>query len=105
MSETAAGIRKALEKKGLSGEAFFNTLKKGEKIAEGTFSKLITSLDGVSLSAEVAKLISQKLEADGISKDTFVKFVVLYYKVTKSIAFTDSQSVANCKTLRKVEVG
>merc|ERR1712050_359234 len=39
------------------------------------------------------------------SKDTFVKFVVLYYKVVKTIAFTDIFEVSKCKTLRKIEIG
>jgi len=60
---------------------------------------------GLSISAEHAKLIAQKVEADSISKDAFVKFAVVYYKVLRTIAFTDDLDTTKCKTIRKAEPG
>lgn len=57
------------------------------------------------ISSEVAKLIARKLEADGISKDTFMKHVVLYYKVVRTIAWTDGKDITKCKTIRKGDEG
>jgi hypothetical protein len=107
MEPTAEGIRKAAQKKGKSIEQFFDSLKKGDKIPEDKFCKMLTGLevDGSTLSDEMAKLVCQKLEADGISKDVFMKYVVLYYKVVRTIAFTDSFGISTCKTLRKGDEG
>merc|ERR1712232_498469 len=89
----------------MGAEALFDSLKDGEKIAEAAFCSLVASLDGASCNAEVAKLIAQKLEADGISKNAFIGFVVIYYKVVKGIAFTDEIDISKCKTLRKADLG
>jgi chromosome segregation ATPase len=101
----AAAIRKHAMSKKLSGEALFDTLKDGEKISEDAFCKLVVSLKDAGISAEVARLVCRKVEADGISKDAFIKFVVLFYRVVKSIAFTDVFDITKCKTLRKVDQG
>lgn len=101
----AEGIRKHAQAKKLSPEQLFVSLMKGEKIPEDKFCKLLKSLEGLSIGSEHAKLLSNKLEADGISKDVFMKYVVLYFKVVKSIAFTDGCDISKCKTLRKAEEG
>merc|ERR1711879_354787 len=83
-------------------------MKSGDKIPEEAFCKMLESLDlgeEPKLSTELAKLLCTKLEADGISKETFMKYVVLYYKITKVIAFTDDPDITKCKTLRKGEEG
>jgi len=105
MQPTAEAIRKHAQAKKLSGDQLFDSLKVGEKVPEAAFCKLVASLEGLNASAEVAKLICARVEADGISKDNFLKFVVQYYKVVRGIAFTDNQDVNDCKTLRKVEEG
>merc|ERR1712046_353681 len=71
------------------------------------FCKMLQGLevDGATLSPELAKLLAQKLEADGISKETFMKYVVLYYKVVRTIAYTDHMDITKCKTLRKGDEG
>jgi len=89
----------------MSPQELFDKLKDGDKIPEKAFCKLLQSLEGLSISAEHAQLISRKIEADGISKDAFIKFVVIYYKVLKTIAFTDGVDISKCKTLRKGEDG
>lgn len=107
MTPTAECIRKAAQKKGKTIEEFFDSLKKGDKIPEAAFCKLLESLevDGAALSPEISKLVCRKLEADGISKDVFMKYVVLYYKVVRTIAFTDNMDISACKTLRKGDEG
>merc|ERR1711865_838466 len=90
---------------GVSPQALFDSLKKGDKIPEAAYCKLLTSLEGLSISAEIAKLLARKLEADGISQDVFMNYVVIYFKVCKTIAFTDAQDISACKTLRKGEEG
>jgi len=102
---TSEGIRKHAQKKSVTIEALFDSLKKGDKIPESAFCKLLESLEGLSISPELAKLVSQKLEADGISKEVFMTYVVIYYKVVKTIAFTDTMDITTCKTLRKGEEG
>merc|ERR1712129_165720 len=105
LDPAAEGIRKHAQAKKFSPEELFNKLKSGEKISEKAFSKLLESLEGLSITGELAKLICQKLEADGISKDTFIKYVVIYYKVVKAIVFTDALDLAKCKTVRRGDVG
>merc|ERR1712139_500439 len=46
-----------------------------------------------------------RTKADGVSKDAFMNYVVLYYKVVRTIAYTDQMDITKCKTLRKGEEG
>jgi len=105
LDPAAEGIRKHAQKKKLSPEELFKSLKSGDKIPEKAFCKLLASLEGLSLTLEHGKLICQKLEADGISKATFIKYVVIYYKVVKAIVFTDALDLTKCKTVRRGDVG
>merc|ERR1712086_291804 len=103
LDPTSEGIRKHAQEKKVTPQELFDKLKDGDKIPEKAFCKLLQSLEGLSINAEHAKLICNKIEADGISKDAFLKYVVIYYKVLKTIAFTDSIDISKCKTLRKGE--
>jgi predicted nucleic acid-binding Zn-ribbon protein len=105
MESTGDAIRAYAMSKKLSGEALFDELKDGDKITEEAFAKLVASLPDSPASSEIAKLICQKLGKDGISKDTFMGYVVIYYKVTTTIAFTDVMDIKECKTLRKASIG
>jgi hypothetical protein len=105
MELVSAAIRKQMQAKGLSGEGLFDSMKEGEKIPEAAFCKFLESLEGLSLTAEVAKLVCRQFEADGISKDTLMTHVVLYYKVIRPIAFTDVLDITKCNTLRKIDLG
>jgi len=105
LEPTAVAIRAYAQKKKLSGEALFDTFKEDDKITEAAFCKLVKSLGDSGVAPDVAKLISQRIGKDGISKDAFLNYVVVYYKVTKSIAFTDILDISQCKTLRKIEIG
>jgi len=107
MEPVASAIRTHAHKKGKTLDAFFDSMAKGDKIPEDKFCKMLTSLEveGGALSDELAKLVCRKLEEDGISKDTFTKYVVLYYKVVRTIAFTDEMDISKCKTLRKGDEG
>jgi len=101
----SSAIRKYAQKESLSGDALFDKFKVEDKITEESFCKLVASLDSTPVMPEVAKLIFQKLGKDGITKDAFLGFFVVYYKVTKTIAFTDIIDIAQCKTLRKASIG
>jgi uncharacterized coiled-coil DUF342 family protein len=106
MDSATDGIRKHAAKKGQTIEALFDSLKKGDKIPEAAFCKLLKSLElEPKISDEIAKLVCRKVEKDGVSKDKFMNFVVLYYKVVRTIAFTDSMDISVCKTLRKGDEG
>jgi hypothetical protein len=105
LEPTAAAIRAYASKNKLSGEALFDKFKEEDKITEAGFAKLVKSLGDSAITLDVAKLIGQKLGKDGISKDAFLNYVVVYYKVTRSIAFTDILDISQCKTLRKIETG
>jgi len=107
MDPVAKAIRDAAGAKKQTVEAFFDELKSGDKIPEAAFCKMLESLevDGGKLSSEIAKLVCRKLEADGISKDVFMKYVVLYFKVVRTIAYTDVMDISSCKTIRKSEEG
>jgi len=107
MEPTAEAIRKLAGKKGKTIEAFFSSMAKGDKIPEAAFCKMLESLEGeeLQLSSELAKLVCRKLEADGVGKDAFMKFVVLYYKVVRTIAWTDAMDITKTKTIRKAEEG
>lgn len=102
---TAEAIRKHVQQKKMTPDALFTKLKKGDKIPEAAFCKFLESLEGVSVSPEAAKLVCRRVETDGISRDVFLKYVVLYYKVVKTIAFTDDMDITKCKTLQKGEEG
>lgn len=101
----SSAIRKHAQKGKLSGEELFDKFKIEDKIPEESFLKLVAELDDTPIVPEVARLMFQKLGKDGISKDAFLGFVVVYYKVTKTIAFTDIVDIASCKTLRKAAIG
>jgi len=109
MEAVAEAIRKLAQSKNTGIEELFDSLAKGDKIPEADFCKMLESLDfgedGTPLSPEIAKLVCRKMEADGVSKETFKKHVVMYFKVVKSIAFMDGQDIQTCKTLRKAEEG
>lgn len=107
MDPVAQAIRSAASAKKQTLEEFYDSLKSGDKIPEAAFCSMLESLevDDGKLSAELAKLVCRKIEADGISKDAFMKYVVLFYKVVRTIAYTDVMDIANCKTLRKSEEG
>jgi len=107
LDPTADAIRKFAAKKGKTIEDFFKSLAKGDKIPEAAFCKMLCALelDGGSLSPEIAKLLSRTLEADGVSKQAFMTYVVVYYKVMRSIAYTDTQDINTCKTVRKADEG
>jgi len=100
-----AGIREHAAKKSLTVEALFDSLKEGDKIPEAAFCTLVESLEGLSVNSELAKLVCRKLEADGVSKDAFMNWVVVYYKVMKTIAYTDVLDITKCKTIKKGEAG
>lgn len=94
-------------KKKKTAEAFFDSLKKGDKITEDAFVKFAEKLqvDGSALGGELARLVCQKIEADGVSKDKFIRFVCVFYRVVKDIAFTDALDIEKCKTIRKAALG
>lgn len=104
LDPAAEAIRKHAQENSTSIDALFDSSKDGEIISHEAFSKLLESV-GLSITAEHAKLIAQKLGADGISKDAFVKFAVIHYKIVKTIAFTDDIDTTKCKTIRKGEPG
>jgi len=101
LDPASEGIRKHAQEKKMAPQELFDKLKDGDKIPEKAFCKLLQSLEGLSLNAEHAKLICNKIEADGISNEAFLKYVVIYYKVLKTIAYTDGADISKCKTIRK----
>jgi hypothetical protein len=107
LEPVAEAIRKSAQGKGNSIEDYFAALAKDDKIPEAAFCKMLCALelDGGSLSPEIAKLLSRTLEADGVSKQAFMTYVVVYYKVMRSIAYTDTQDINTCKTVRKADEG
>jgi hypothetical protein len=110
LDSVAAAIREHAQTKKLSGEQLFEKLQQDDKVPEGAFVKMVASLkaDGEKISGEIAKLVSQNLGATGsigITKDRFLQYVVLYYKVVRGIAFTDTKDIKNTKTIRKAEEG
>jgi len=80
-------------------------LKEEDKITETAFVKLVQSLQDLTVSTEIIKLIFQKIGKDAISLDGFLNYVVIYYRVTKTIAFTDICEIQTCKTLKKANIG
>jgi len=107
MNAVADAIRTHASDKKKTVEELFDSLKKGDKIPEAAFCKMLEALEVSSgkLSADLAKLVCRKLEADGVSKEKFMNYVVLYFKVTRTIAFTDNKDIGACKTLRKADEG
>merc|ERR1711865_1293573 len=71
LDPASEGIRKHAQEKKMTPQELFDKLKDGDKVPEQAFCKLIQSLDGLSINAEHAQLISRKIEADGISNDAF----------------------------------
>jgi hypothetical protein len=104
LEATSSAIRNYAKDKNLSGDELFDSLMDGDKILEAAFCKLLLSLEECPLKPEVAKLIYKHLGKDGITRDVFLNHVVIYYKVTRTIAFTDCVEVDKCKTLRKCAI-
>merc|ERR1712070_428046 len=102
---TADAIRKHAASEKLSGEELFDKLADGDKVPEAKLCKLLTSLKDAALTAEIAKMVCKNLGADGVTKDAFLNYVNLYYKVVRGIAFTDGMDVSKCKTIRKADEG
>jgi len=105
LDSVSEGIRQHAQKKKLSPEELFESLKSGEKMPEKAFCKMVGSLPDLAVQPEHATLLCRKLEADGLSRETFMKYVVLYFKVVKGIAFTDALAIGSCKTIRKADEG
>merc|ERR1711957_984611 len=104
MSSSATAMRKEAEKGG-ADKLFEKLSKKKDKISEDAFCKKLTSLEGLNIQAEVAKLIARRVETDGISKGHFLNYLQLYFEVVKDIAFTTECDAANSKAVRKADKG
>merc|ERR1711957_81199 len=104
MSSSATAMRKEAEKGG-ADKLFEKLSKKKDKISEDAFCKKLTSLEGLNIQAEVAKLICRRVEKDGISKSHFLNYVQLYLEVVKDIAFTTECDAGNSKAVRKADRG
>jgi hypothetical protein len=104
MTTSAAALRKEAAKDG--ADKLFDTLsKKKDKIEEEAFCKKLTSLEGLNIQPEVAKLISRRVEKEGISRSHFLNYLQLYFEVSSVIAFTTECDAGNSKALRKAEKG
>jgi len=99
----SAALRKDAASKGINAEAMFKELSKGsDKISEAALAKKLQAV--AELKPEHAKLLANKIEAGGISLPTFLKYVQIYYTVSREIAITDEFLVGDtCKTIRKCE--
>merc|ERR1740139_105658 len=92
--------------RGVGADKLFEKLsKKKDKISEDVFCKKLTSLEGLNIQAEVAKLICRRVQKDGISKGHFLNYIQLYFEVVKDIAFTTECDAANSKAVRKADRG
>jgi len=102
----ATAIRTYAQGKGLSGEALFKQLAGGAtQIPVDAFVKLITSLEAMDpkIPAEHAKLLFNCIQPGGIKRSGLLRYVSVYYKVMKDIAYTDKLDVSDCKTTSKAE--
>merc|ERR1712176_442537 len=100
----AKALRDEMVKKSIRCEEFFAELaQKGTEITEAAFCSKLLSLEGFAIEPVHAKLLCKKVCGDGLTLRRFMKYVQLYYKVTKPIAMTDVLDVNTCKTLRKTE--
>merc|ERR1711957_214541 len=104
MSSSATAMRKEAEKGG-ADKLFEKLSKKKDKISKEGADKKLTSLEGLNIQAEVAKLICRRVEKDGISKSHFLNYVQLYLEVAKDIAFTTECDAGNSKAVRKADRG
>jgi len=95
---------------GLSGttaeDCFAKLAAGGDAITEEAFCKHIRGLSGVSLSEEQAKLVATHIDADGVSRRSFLRLVQQYMKVVQGIAITPNFEVVDTKEkmVRKAEV-
>merc|ERR1711957_113015 len=104
MSSSATAMRKEAEKGG-ADKLFEKLSKKKDKISKEGADKKLTSLEGLNIQAEVAKLICRRVEKDGISKGHFLNYLQLYFEVVKDIAFTTECDAGNSKAVRKADRG
>jgi len=103
--EASRELRDIMRKGGITGEKFYEQLANGQdKIPEDKFCKKLTSLEGLNIQPEHAKLLSRSIEIGGISRRQFLGYIQLYYAVVKAVALTDIQDVNSCKTVRKAEL-
>eukprot|EP00746_Dinoflagellata_sp_MGD_P125903 gnl/MRDRNA2_/MRDRNA2_60792_c0_seq2.p1 gnl/MRDRNA2_/MRDRNA2_60792_c0~~gnl/MRDRNA2_/MRDRNA2_60792_c0_seq2.p1 ORF type:complete len:1843 (+),score=571.54 gnl/MRDRNA2_/MRDRNA2_60792_c0_seq2:92-5620(+) len=103
--ETA--ITSAAHKKGGSGDEYFAGIagKGKDFITEAQLSKYLSSLEGLSLSAEQKKLVFKDMLCDGkLPKQRFIRIVAQYYVCMKDIGITTEFEIS-AKTVRKMNVG
>jgi hypothetical protein len=104
MASSATAMRKEAAKGG-ADKLFEKLSKKADKIAEDVFCKKLCSLEGLTINADVAKLICHRVEKDGVSKGNFLNYIQLYYEVVRDIAFTTECDAGTSKAIRKAAQG
>jgi len=82
---------------------FKNLASGGDSISLECLIKKLSSLDGVSVTAEQVQLINPNFEA-GLGWRCFADLVQQFYTVVKGIAVTSCFELSKCKTIRKSEV-
>jgi chromosome segregation ATPase len=94
----ASALRKAVVSSGGSVEEYFAKVAGGEvRMTEDAFCQLIGKLDGLTLSAEHAKLVTRQIDSDGVGRATFMRVVQQFMKVVKEIAITPGFEIADTK--------
>eukprot|EP00929_Paragymnodinium_shiwhaense_P011260 TRINITY_DN11677_c0_g1_i4.p1 TRINITY_DN11677_c0_g1~~TRINITY_DN11677_c0_g1_i4.p1 ORF type:complete len:2111 (+),score=761.37 TRINITY_DN11677_c0_g1_i4:802-6333(+) len=111
VDEASAALRKVALKNKQTCEDLFKSIagEGAEEIPSEKFCSQLSSLEGLELTAEHAKLLCRHVErsASGktaISRRNFLSFVDLYYLVVKETAITDSFDVSACKIIRKANM-
>jgi len=102
----SAALRADMQEKKETPEALFKKLAgKSDRIAEKSFTKRMSDVKDLSLSAIQMKLLWESVEVDGISRRAFLAFTQQFYVVIKAMALTEEFDVdSKIKPKRKVEL-
>lgn len=105
-SKISAALREEQHKRELSLEKLFEELTESgeDRIPEEGFCRKISSLEGVTMTAEQAKLCTRHIGAGGISRHAFSRFMQRFFQVVKPIAITSDCDITKAKTVRKLEL-
>ncbi|CAE8653666.1 unnamed protein product, partial [Polarella glacialis] len=104
-ADVRSALRKHSQKLGKKGEELFTgDLSEADFVAFiGTCEEKAESLTKENLARYFAE--NADAETQKLSKDTLLRLVMVYYKVTAQTAITSTLSIKEATTVRKIEIG
>jgi len=102
----ASVLREDVQKRSITLDALFLELAAPSKetISEDAFCKTVTKSQAMACSSEQALLLFRHVEADGITRRSFLRILQQYYVCVKTIAITNEFEISKSKTHRMLDL-